>query len=97
MVGSSGNTTTEVFQNIMKIDGWKGLFRGNLVNVIRVAPSKAIEHVWEHHWNRISIPDIETTVNSRSAVPYSRAEIMFLLEKLGDDKIMIHEDTVYIL
>ncbi|CAL5355324.1 unnamed protein product [Camellia sinensis] len=43
MVGSSGNTTTEVFHNIMKTDGWKGLFRGNLVNVIRVAPSKAIE------------------------------------------------------
>lgn len=43
MVGSSGNSTTEVFQNIMEKDGWKGLFRGNLVNVIRVAPSKAIE------------------------------------------------------
>ncbi|KAF8389101.1 hypothetical protein HHK36_025786 [Tetracentron sinense] len=45
MVGSSGNSTTEVFQNIMKTDGWKGLFRGNLVNVIRVAPSKAIEAI----------------------------------------------------
>ncbi|KAK7384726.1 hypothetical protein VNO78_30427 [Psophocarpus tetragonolobus] len=43
MVGSSGNSTSEVFGNIMKADGWKGLFRGNLVNVIRVAPSKAIE------------------------------------------------------
>lgn len=43
MVGSSGHSTTEVFQNIMKTEGWKGLFRGNLVNVIRVAPSKAIE------------------------------------------------------
>ncbi|GAB2275517.1 Adenine nucleotide transporter bt1, chloroplastic/mitochondrial [Dionaea muscipula] len=43
MVGSSGHSTGEVFDNIMKIDGWKGLFRGNLVNVIRVAPSKAIE------------------------------------------------------
>lgn len=43
MVGSSGHTTTEVFQNIMKTDGWTGLFRGNMVNVIRVAPSKAIE------------------------------------------------------
>ncbi|KAK2965285.1 hypothetical protein RJ640_004154, partial [Escallonia rubra] len=27
----------------MKTDGWTGLFRGNLVNVILVAPSKAIE------------------------------------------------------
>ncbi|KAH0450007.1 hypothetical protein IEQ34_020699 [Dendrobium chrysotoxum] len=43
MVGSSGNSTAEVFENIMQKDGWKGLFRGNLVNVIRVAPSKAIE------------------------------------------------------
>ncbi|XP_047151181.1 adenine nucleotide transporter BT1, chloroplastic/mitochondrial-like [Vigna umbellata] len=43
MVGSSGNSTGEVFSNIMKTDGWKGLFRGNFVNVIRVAPSKAIE------------------------------------------------------
>ena len=43
MMGSSGHSTTEVFQDIMKTDGWKGLFRGNLVNVIRVAPSKAIE------------------------------------------------------
>lgn len=43
MVGSCGHSTTEVFQDIMKNEGWKGLFRGNLVNVIRVAPSKAIE------------------------------------------------------
>ncbi|XP_027332808.1 adenine nucleotide transporter BT1, chloroplastic/mitochondrial-like [Abrus precatorius] len=43
MVGSSGHSTGEVFKNIMKTDGWKGLFRGNFVNVIRVAPSKAIE------------------------------------------------------
>ncbi|KAK4853741.1 hypothetical protein QYF36_013838 [Acer negundo] len=43
MVGSSGHSTSDVFNNIMNTDGWKGLFRGNLVNVIRVAPSKAIE------------------------------------------------------
>ncbi|MQL94885.1 hypothetical protein Taro_027545 [Colocasia esculenta] len=43
MVGSSGHSTTEVFQNIMKHEGWTGLFRGNFVNVIRVAPSKAVE------------------------------------------------------
>ncbi|XAR66911.1 hypothetical protein NMG60_11013287 [Bertholletia excelsa] len=43
MVGSCGHSTTEVFLNIMKTEGWQGLFRGNLVNVIRVAPSKAIE------------------------------------------------------
>ncbi|CAA2953919.1 adenine nucleotide transporter BT1, chloroplastic mitochondrial [Olea europaea subsp. europaea] len=43
MVGSSGHSTMEVFDNIMKTDGWPGLFRGNFVNVIRVAPSKAIE------------------------------------------------------
>ncbi|KAF8726019.1 hypothetical protein HU200_020603 [Digitaria exilis] len=43
MVGSNGNSVTEVFQSIMKHEGWTGLFRGNFVNVIRVAPSKAIE------------------------------------------------------
>lgn len=43
MFGSSGHSTTEVFHNIIQHDGWPGLFRGNLVNVIRVAPSKAIE------------------------------------------------------
>ncbi|KAH9622723.1 hypothetical protein KSS87_018569 [Heliosperma pusillum] len=43
MVGSSGHSTSEVFHDIMKTDGWNGLFRGNFINVIRVAPSKAIE------------------------------------------------------
>ncbi|KAL9239874.1 hypothetical protein vseg_014153 [Gypsophila vaccaria] len=43
MVGSSGGTSGEVFHDIVKNDGWCGLFRGNFVNVIRVAPSKAIE------------------------------------------------------
>ncbi|XP_062229164.1 adenine nucleotide transporter BT1, chloroplastic/mitochondrial-like [Phragmites australis] len=43
MVGSNGDSMTEVFQSIMNTEGWTGLFRGNFVNVIRVAPSKAIE------------------------------------------------------
>lgn len=43
MVGSCGLSVAEVFQSIMKTEGWKGLYRGNLVNVIRVAPNKAIE------------------------------------------------------
>lgn len=43
MIGSCGNSSMEVFDSIMKSDGWPGLFRGNFVNVIRVAPSKAIE------------------------------------------------------
>ncbi|KAG2407928.1 hypothetical protein LR48_Vigan01g260100 [Vigna angularis] len=43
MVGSCGRNSLQVFQSIMETDGWKGLFRGNFVNIIRVAPSKAIE------------------------------------------------------
>lgn len=43
MVGSYGNSSSAVFQSIMGADGWQGLYRGNLVNVIRVAPSKGIE------------------------------------------------------
>jgi hypothetical protein len=44
MVGSSGaDTMAGVFRWIMRTEGWPGLFRGNAVNVLRVAPSKAIE------------------------------------------------------
>ncbi|KAI5071137.1 hypothetical protein GOP47_0013388 [Adiantum capillus-veneris] len=32
-----------ICKDILDQDGWQGLFRGNLVNCIRVAPSKAIE------------------------------------------------------
>nr|BBD51644.1 ADP-glucose transporter [Hordeum vulgare subsp. vulgare] len=45
MVGSSGaDSMGGVFRWIMRTEGWPGLFRGNAVNVLRVAPSKAIEH-----------------------------------------------------
>nr|ACX68637.1 ADP-glucose brittle-1 transporter precursor [Triticum aestivum] len=45
MVGSSGaDSMAGVFRWIMRTEGWPGLFRGNAVNVLRVAPSKAIEH-----------------------------------------------------
>lgn len=44
MVGTGGkNSVVDMFHTIMERDGWQGLFRGNGVNVLRVAPSKAIE------------------------------------------------------
>ena len=44
MVGCSGaNSMARVFRWILQNEGWTGLFRGNTVNVLRVAPSKAIE------------------------------------------------------
>lgn len=43
MVGSGGDSTNEFFRDIMKQERWKGLFMGNLVNVIRVAPARAVE------------------------------------------------------
>ncbi|CAK9147130.1 unnamed protein product [Ilex paraguariensis] len=43
IVGNFGHSMAEVFHNIMNTEGWTGLYRGNLVNVIRFAPSKAIE------------------------------------------------------
>ncbi|XP_047315273.1 DNA replication licensing factor MCM3 homolog 2 [Impatiens glandulifera] len=56
------------------------------------------QHVREKHLERISIADLETAVNSKSSIlPYSRDEVMLLLQKLGESKIMIHEDIVYIL
>lgn len=43
MVGSGGSSSSQVLGDIMKHEGWTGLFRGNLVNVIRVAPARAVE------------------------------------------------------
>lgn len=43
MVGSHGHSVGEVFDWIVTNEGWQGLFRGNAINVLRVAPSKAIE------------------------------------------------------
>lgn len=40
--GSKKSALT-ICKEIVEHDGWQGLFRGNLVNCIRVAPSKAIE------------------------------------------------------
>jgi hypothetical protein len=43
MVGSHGHSLPEIFHQIITNEGWPRLFRGNTINVIRVAPSKAIE------------------------------------------------------
>jgi hypothetical protein len=43
MVGSHGHSLLEIFHWIITNEGWPGLFRGNTINVIRVAPNKAIE------------------------------------------------------
>ncbi|CAM6004367.1 unnamed protein product [Sphagnum balticum] len=43
MVGSHGHSLPEIFHWIITNKGWPGLFRGNAINVICVAPSKAIE------------------------------------------------------
>ena len=45
MVGSNTGQSNVIscFGDIVRDEGWQGLFRGNGLNVIRVAPSKAIE------------------------------------------------------
>lgn len=44
MVGSTDQRSlVGVFHWIVETEGWQGLFRGNGINVLRVAPSKAIE------------------------------------------------------
>ncbi|KAF2318040.1 hypothetical protein GH714_041369 [Hevea brasiliensis] len=52
----------------MRNDGWKGLFRGNFVNVIRVAPSKAIEHLIMH------VPRVTQTQNPTNCTERSVQE-----------------------
>jgi hypothetical protein len=43
MVGNHGHLLPEIFHWIITNEGWPRLFHGNAINVIRVAPSKAIE------------------------------------------------------
>eukprot|EP00850_Spirogloea_muscicola_P012516 SM000081S22650 [mRNA] locus=s81:294672:301933:+ [translate_table: standard] len=42
-VCTSKTNVAEVFSHVMATEGWTGLFRGNGVNVLRVAPNKGIE------------------------------------------------------
>ncbi|KAL4563623.1 hypothetical protein LXL04_027668 [Taraxacum kok-saghyz] len=54
------------------------------------------KHRHETRFEQISIPDLEQVVNVRAAVPYSRAEIMSILESWRDDGgVMIVGDDVY--
>ncbi|KAJ7515311.1 hypothetical protein O6H91_22G010100 [Diphasiastrum complanatum] len=56
MVGSAGKSIGAVFSHIIETEGWQGLFRGNGINVLRVAPSKAIE-VCLFHADECSLSD----------------------------------------
>ncbi|CAI6007031.1 unnamed protein product [Closterium sp. NIES-65] len=40
---AANGSMTRVFKWVVEKEGWAGLFRGNAINVLRVAPSKAIE------------------------------------------------------
>ncbi|KAM7500663.1 hypothetical protein LguiA_025077 [Lonicera macranthoides] len=54
------------------------------------------KHRHAQHLEQMSIGDIEGVVNTRADVPYLRAEVMFLLEKMRDDgRLMIAGDIVY--
>ncbi|KAG0564685.1 hypothetical protein KC19_8G131100 [Ceratodon purpureus] len=61
MVGSHGHSVSEVFNWIMGNEGWQGLFRGNAINVLRVAPSKAIE--------LFAFEKVKGFLNSREGLP----------------------------
>ncbi|KAK2976476.1 hypothetical protein RJ640_020517 [Escallonia rubra] len=53
-------------------------------------------HRHSHRLEQLSIGEIEVVVNNSTAVPYSRAEVIFLLEKLRDEgRVMIAEEIVY--
>ncbi|KAM5587716.1 DNA replication licensing factor MCM3 [Rosa sericea] len=55
-------------------------------------------HMREKRLDSISIEDIEMAVNERADSPYSRAEIIVLLEKLQEDnRVMIADGTVVMI
>ncbi|OWM73055.1 hypothetical protein CDL15_Pgr001169 [Punica granatum] len=56
------------------------------------------QHMRANRLDMISIADIERTVNNVSTAPYSREQIMSLLEKLQDDnRVMIAGDMVHMI
>ncbi|GAQ86007.1 mitochondrial substrate carrier family protein [Klebsormidium nitens] len=69
MVGSNGKNIGEVFSNILANEGWRGLFRGNGVNVLRVAPSKAIELFAFDTVKRILTPKDGSSANLPAGLP----------------------------
>ncbi|KAG8094469.1 hypothetical protein GUJ93_ZPchr0012g20337 [Zizania palustris] len=90
--GSSGNDP-------MDVDA------GNTPNV-QDLPAERIEafeailgqHVLANHIDRISIDDIEQTVNKEAAAPYNRQQVEFILERMQDaNRIMIRDGIVRII
>ncbi|KAJ9565471.1 hypothetical protein OSB04_001437 [Centaurea solstitialis] len=71
---------------------------GETISPERVAAFRSAfeQHRHEKRFEQISITEIEQVVNHRAAVPYLRAEIMFLLESWRDEgRVMIVDDVVY--
>ncbi|KAI3709850.1 hypothetical protein L2E82_39618 [Cichorium intybus] len=72
--------------------------QGQPISSDRVAAFRSAfeQHRHESRFEQITITEIEQVVNNRAPVPYSRAEIMSLLESWRDEgRVMIAEDVVY--
>ncbi|XP_057536568.1 DNA replication licensing factor MCM3 homolog 2 [Amaranthus tricolor] len=56
------------------------------------------QHMRANHLDVISIVDIDRVINAEAATSYSRAEIMFLLERLQtNNRLMIVDDAVHMM
>ncbi|OMO49935.1 Mini-chromosome maintenance, DNA-dependent ATPase [Corchorus olitorius] len=65
---------------------------------IEAFKTKFGQHMRANHKDSITIAEVEDVVNTGADAPYSRAEIMSLLEKLQDDNIvMIAGETVHMI
>ncbi|CAH1423979.1 unnamed protein product [Lactuca virosa] len=72
--------------------------QGQTTSAERIAAFRSAfeQHRHEKRFEQITITEIEQVVNIRAAVPYSRAEIISLLESWRDEgSVMIVDDVVY--
>ncbi|XP_010529154.1 PREDICTED: DNA replication licensing factor MCM3 [Tarenaya hassleriana] len=101
--GGSADTVERQTEDAMEVDNApEGQEFNGTLSAERIEAFKKVfgQHMTANRLDDISIEDIEKVVNTGAAASarYSRAHIMFLLEKLQDDnKVMISEDRVHII
>ncbi|KAK6917209.1 MCM OB domain [Dillenia turbinata] len=89
---AAGGDTAEA----MEVDEPPAAQSGSNITPERIAAFDSAFSQHMHHVDQTTVADIETAVNLGAAIPYSRTEIMFLLERLqSDNRVMIVDNTVY--
>ncbi|WOH12005.1 hypothetical protein DCAR_0831501 [Daucus carota subsp. sativus] len=94
---SAGDGSTEATEAMEVDDPSEGQHATDMSAEREEAFKSALgRHMHAQHLEHISISDVEGVVNNQAAAPYSRAEVMLLLEKMQDEgKLMLAGDLAY--